>query len=227
MDFGGRDATIKSVYSNGVKPAQSDLVKQHAITKLNFTKVASKTTASVHIRNKDLNTSLVVAFNRSRCAWRHRQTCTKCRLLVQLPKSCFTKTVFNHPLQLFCTVALSHLTMTPLQQSPLHLEAVDVASGYSTPLVNSQPFALLCRDKLTVRKIKSGAVKPFSLAFVNQSPSLDVRMKLTGQNHYAEVRPEPSCAADSAIVLSSAPKTASVCIMLYTVQAYHASQSAC
>ena len=56
---------MKAVYSNGVKAAQSNLVKQHAVTKLKFTKVASKTTASVHIRNKDLNTSLVVAFIRS------------------------------------------------------------------------------------------------------------------------------------------------------------------
>lgn len=67
MEFGGRDATLKTVYSNGVTAAQSQLVKQHVIAKLNFTKVATKTTVSVHMKNKDLNTSLVVAFNRSGC----------------------------------------------------------------------------------------------------------------------------------------------------------------
>lgn len=58
---------MRSVYSNGVKPIQLSLVKQHAVSELNFTKVASKTTASVHIKNKDLNTSLVIAFNHSGC----------------------------------------------------------------------------------------------------------------------------------------------------------------
>lgn len=58
---------MRSVYSNGVKPSHLSLVKQHAVSKLEFTKVASKTTASVHIKNKDLNTSLVIAFNRSGC----------------------------------------------------------------------------------------------------------------------------------------------------------------
>lgn len=65
VEFGGRDASLKSVYSNAVKPFQSNVLKQYAVSKLKFANVASKTTASVHVKNKDLNTSLVVAFIRS------------------------------------------------------------------------------------------------------------------------------------------------------------------
>lgn len=65
LELGGREASLESVYSNAVKPLQSKLVQQYIISKLQFTNVASKTTASVHVKNKDLNTSLVVAFIRS------------------------------------------------------------------------------------------------------------------------------------------------------------------
>ena len=65
IQLGGPEATMKSVYSNGVKPACFSTVKQHATSQLSFIRVATKTTASVHIKNKDLNTSLVVAFIRS------------------------------------------------------------------------------------------------------------------------------------------------------------------
>lgn len=65
MKLGGQEASLKSVYSNAVKPLQSKLVREYTISKLQFTTVASKTTASVHVKNKDLNTSLVVAFIRS------------------------------------------------------------------------------------------------------------------------------------------------------------------
>ena len=75
MELGGREATLKSVYSNGVKPSQFNLVKQHAISKLKFTRVASKATASVHIKNKDLNTSLVIAFIRSGCVAHKFEAC--------------------------------------------------------------------------------------------------------------------------------------------------------
>lgn len=65
MELGGNAATMKSVYSNAVTTSQSGLARRCVERKLNFAKVASKTTASVHIKNKDLNTSLVVAFIRS------------------------------------------------------------------------------------------------------------------------------------------------------------------
>ena len=65
IEMGGRDATLKSVFSNGVLTMKSMIVRVQKMANLNFTKVASKTTASVHIKNKDLNTSLVVAFDRS------------------------------------------------------------------------------------------------------------------------------------------------------------------
>ena len=45
----------------------------------------------------------------------------------------------------------------------------------------------MCRSKLTLRKIKSGAIKPFFLTLMHQHPHLDVRLKLTGTNHLPEV----------------------------------------
>lgn len=65
MQVGGQDGALKSVYSNAVKPSQLNNVKQYLTSKLDFIRQALKTTASVHIKNKDLNTSLVVAFIRS------------------------------------------------------------------------------------------------------------------------------------------------------------------
>ena len=46
---------------------------------------------------------------------------------------------------------------------------------------------LFCSEKLSLRKVKSGAVKPFFLTFVHQPPGQDVRLKLMGQRHFAEV----------------------------------------
>ena len=46
---------------------------------------------------------------------------------------------------------------------------------------------LSCSDKLSLRKVKSGAVKPFFLTFVHQDPDQDVRLKLLGQRQFAEV----------------------------------------
>lgn len=65
IELGGREAVLKSVFSNGMSSTQLEHVRQYITIKLSFAKVATKTTASVHVKNRDLNTSLVVAFNRS------------------------------------------------------------------------------------------------------------------------------------------------------------------
>ena len=65
IELSGREAVLKSVFSNGASSTQLERIRQYISTKLGFAKVAIKTTASVHVKNKDLNTSLVVAFNRS------------------------------------------------------------------------------------------------------------------------------------------------------------------
>ena len=64
-----------------------------------------------------------------------------------------------------------------------------MATSHSACLVVSlSPFSTsLCREKLSLRKIKSGAVKPFFLSFMHDPPSQDVRLKLTGQNQFAKV----------------------------------------
>lgn len=57
------------------------------------------------------------------------------------------------------------------------------------PLPSLLTFSPLspCSDKLSLRKIKSGAVKPFFMTFMHQAPGQDVRLKLTGQNQFAKV----------------------------------------
>ena len=42
-------------------------------------------------------------------------------------------------------------------------------------------------DALSLRKIKSGTIKPFFLTIMHQAPKVDVRLKLTAQNHFAKV----------------------------------------
>lgn len=59
-----QDAGLKSVYSNAVEAQHFEDLKSHAVKTLAFKHTARKETASVHIKNMDLNTSLVVAFIR-------------------------------------------------------------------------------------------------------------------------------------------------------------------
>ncbi|DBA85228.1 TPA: hypothetical protein ACH3X2_005931 [Trebouxia sp. C0005] len=59
------DKGLKSVYSNAVDAAQFKDLKNYAISRMAFKHVAAKETASVHVKDLDLNTSLVIAFNRS------------------------------------------------------------------------------------------------------------------------------------------------------------------
>lgn len=59
-----QDAGLRSVYSNAVEAPHFEDLKSHAVETLAFKHMATKQTASVHIKNMDLNTSLVVAFTR-------------------------------------------------------------------------------------------------------------------------------------------------------------------
>ena len=59
------DQGLKSVYSNAVDAAQFKDLKIYATSRMAFKHVAAKETASVHVKDLDLNTSLVIAFNRS------------------------------------------------------------------------------------------------------------------------------------------------------------------
>jgi len=61
----GRDQGLKSVYSNAVDAAQIKDLKHYATRTMAFEHVAAKETASVHVKDLDLNTSLVISFNRS------------------------------------------------------------------------------------------------------------------------------------------------------------------
>ena len=68
----GRDQGLKSVYSNAMDATQIKDLKHYATSKMAFKHVAAKETASVHVKDLDLNTSLVIAFNRSgyaACCW--------------------------------------------------------------------------------------------------------------------------------------------------------------
>ena len=143
---------------------------------------------------------------------------TICCLLVILPIAVLLK-LFALRLQMFCILPLSqsviHPSIHPSMQSFILHKGRWAKNDHLTSYVTGTPLSSPCfffeqcmwhqetahslstlahvshlgRDKLTVRKIKSGAVKPFFSAFLNQSPSPDVRMKLTGQNHFAEVSP--------------------------------------
>ena len=59
----GLDTGLRSVYSNAVDAAHFKQLKHYAKNNLAFKHLAAKETASVHIKNMNLNTSLVVAFN--------------------------------------------------------------------------------------------------------------------------------------------------------------------
>ena len=61
----GHDQGLKSVYSNAMDVAHFKDLKTYATSRMAFKHVAAKETASVHVKDLDLNTSLVIAFNRS------------------------------------------------------------------------------------------------------------------------------------------------------------------
>ena len=60
----GRDQGLKSVYSNAVEAKQVDASKQK-LKALGFKKLYDEQSAPVDVNDMDLNTSLVVSFNRS------------------------------------------------------------------------------------------------------------------------------------------------------------------
>ncbi|KAL0042386.1 hypothetical protein WJX77_010878 [Trebouxia sp. C0004] len=59
------DQGLKSVYSNAVDSTQFKDLKHYITNRTAFKHVAAKETASVHVKDLDLNTSLVIAFNAS------------------------------------------------------------------------------------------------------------------------------------------------------------------
>ena len=61
INMQGRDQGLKSVYSNAVEAKQFAFLKDKLVA-LGFKRLHNKQSASVHVNNMDLNTSLVVSF---------------------------------------------------------------------------------------------------------------------------------------------------------------------
>ncbi len=83
----GRDQGLKSVYSNAVDAAQIKDLKHYATSRMAFKHVAAKETASVHVKDLDLNTSLVIAFD---CSGYAAHCLLPGCLCLGLPSSCLS-----------------------------------------------------------------------------------------------------------------------------------------
>ena len=59
------DKGLKSVYSNAVSAEQVAALKEHAVSILRFQKIETKGTVSVHVGNKDYNTTTVLSFKQT------------------------------------------------------------------------------------------------------------------------------------------------------------------
>ena len=168
------DQGLKSVYSNAVDAAQFKDLKNYATSRMAFKHVAAKETASVHVKDLDLNTSLVIAFNRSGYA-------AHCLLPFACALACHQAVCLWRP----CHVDCSLVPMQNCQATSCIVHNTHFC--WPKGVFQLQRVCTLSRNELHLRKIKSGSIKPFFLTLMHQQPSPDVRLKLIAQNFFAKV----------------------------------------